>query len=117
MAASLGRKLGLVRLQGVIAVTLLTGAAVAVIGPVVFIGLVVPHIARVLAQLAGVGPDHRWLLPLSAVLAPCLLLAADIVGRLIARPDRDPGGHPRRLHRRPVLHRAGPPPTPRGAVT
>lgn len=86
VARSLGLRLGLVRVQGVVAVTLLTGGAVAVIGPVVFVGLVVPHIARVLAQYAGIGPDHRWLLPLSAVLAPCLLLAADIAGRLIARP-------------------------------
>ncbi|MGW0911831.1 FecCD family ABC transporter permease [Streptomyces sp. NPDC002784] len=86
VARSLGLRLGLVRVQGVVAVTLLTGGAVAVIGPVVFVGLVVPHIARVLAQLAGLGPDHRWLLPLSALLAPCLLLAADIAGRLIARP-------------------------------
>lgn len=86
VAASLGRRPGLVRLSGVTAITLLTGAAVAVIGPVVFIGLVVPHAARVLAQLAGIGPDQRWLLPLSAALAPCLLLAADIVGRMIARP-------------------------------
>ncbi|MGW8983780.1 MULTISPECIES: iron ABC transporter permease [unclassified Streptomyces] len=86
VAASLGRKLGLVRLQGVVAVTLLTGAAVAVIGPVVFLGLVVPHVARVLAQYAGLGPDHRWLLPLSAGLAAALLLGADILGRVIARP-------------------------------
>ncbi|WP_329126472.1 FecCD family ABC transporter permease [Streptomyces sp. NBC_01465] len=86
VAASLGRRLGLVRLQGVVAVTLLTGAAVAVIGPVVFIGLVVPHVARVLAQYAGLGPDHRWLLPLSAVLAGGLLLAADILGRVVDRP-------------------------------
>ncbi|MGW1544836.1 FecCD family ABC transporter permease [Streptomyces sp. NPDC002309] len=86
VAKSLGLKLGTVRVCGVVAVTLLTGGAVAVIGPVVFVGLVVPHIARVLSQYAGIGPDHRWLLPLSAVLAPCLLLAADITGRLIARP-------------------------------
>ncbi|MHA5054562.1 FecCD family ABC transporter permease [Streptomyces sp. SD15] len=86
VAASLGRRLGLVRLQGVTAVMLLTGASVAVIGPVVFLGLVVPHLARILAQRAGLGPDHRWLLPLSAALAPCLLLAADILGRLVDRP-------------------------------
>jgi iron complex transport system permease protein len=92
VAASLGRNLGLIRLQGVAAVTLLTGAAVAVIGPIVFIGLVVPHVARVLAQLAGIGPDHRWLLPLSAVLAPSLLLAADIIGRLVARPTEVQAG-------------------------
>ncbi|MGW2348909.1 FecCD family ABC transporter permease [Actinacidiphila glaucinigra] len=92
VAASLGRRLGLVRLQGVIAVMLLTGAAVAVIGPVVFLGLVVPHVARVLAQYAGIGPDHRWLLPLSAVLAPCLLLTADILGRVVARPTEVQAG-------------------------
>ncbi|MCM2430821.1 FecCD family ABC transporter permease [Streptomyces sp. RKAG337] len=86
VAASLGRRLGLVRLQGVIAVMLLTGASVAVVGPVVFLGLVVPHVARILAQYAGLGPDHRWLLPLSAALAPCLLLGADIIGRVVARP-------------------------------
>ncbi|MEV7990436.1 iron chelate uptake ABC transporter family permease subunit [Streptomyces sp. NPDC086077] len=86
VAKSLGLRLGTVRVCGVVAVTLLTGGAVAVIGPVVFVGLVVPHIARVLTQFAGIGPDHRWLLPLSAVLAPCLLLTADIVGRLVARP-------------------------------
>ena len=92
VAASLGRRLGLVRLQGVVAVMLLTGAAVAVIGPVVFLGLVVPHLARILAQQAGLGPDHRWLLPLSALLAPCLLLAADIVGRMVDRPTEIQAG-------------------------
>lgn len=92
VAAALGRRTGLVRVQGVTAVTLLTGGAVAVIGPVVFVGLVVPHIARALAQAAGIGPDHRWLLPMSAVLAPCLLLAADITGRLIARPTEIQAG-------------------------
>lgn len=86
VAASLGRRLGLVRLQGVLAVMLLTGAAVAVIGPIVFLGLIVPHVARVLAQWAGLGPDHRWLLPLSALIAPELLLAADIIGRMVRRP-------------------------------
>ncbi|MET8160024.1 iron ABC transporter permease [Sphaerisporangium sp. NPDC005289] len=92
VAASLGRRLGLVRLQGAVAVTLLTGAAVAVIGPVVFVGLVVPHAARILAQHTGFGPDHRLLLPLSAVLASCLVLAADIVGRVAARPTEIQAG-------------------------
>jgi iron complex transport system permease protein len=81
MATALGRRLGLVRIQGVVAVTLLTGAAVAVAGPIMFIGLVIPHVARFVT-----GPDHRWLLPYSMVLAPCLLLFADIIGRLVTRP-------------------------------
>ncbi|MGH3243109.1 MAG: FecCD family ABC transporter permease [Spirillospora sp.] len=82
VAASLGRRLRLIRMQGAIAVTLLTGAAVAVAGPIVFIGLVVPHAVRAIS-----GPDQRWLLPLTAVLASCLLLGADIAGRVVARPQ------------------------------
>lgn len=92
VAASLGRRPGLIRLQGVTAVMLLTGASVAVIGPVVFLGLVVPHMARVLAGYAGIGPDHRWLLPLSAALAPVLLLSADILGRMVERPTEIQAG-------------------------
>ena len=81
VAVALGRRVGLVRLRGALAITLLTGAAVAVVGPIVFLGLVVPHVARAIT-----GPDQRWLMPLAKVLAPVLLLAADIVGRVIARP-------------------------------
>ncbi|WP_344588256.1 FecCD family ABC transporter permease [Actinomadura vinacea] len=87
VAASLGRRLRLIRLQGVVAVTLLTGAAVAVAGPIVFVGLVVPHAVRAVS-----GPDQRWLLPLAALLAPCLLLAADIAGRVVARPEEIDAG-------------------------
>ncbi len=81
VATALGRRVALTRLQGAVAITLLTGAAVAVVGPIVFVGLVVPHVARAIT-----GPDHRWLLLYSMVLAPILVLAADIVGRVIARP-------------------------------
>ncbi|MEU5261454.1 iron chelate uptake ABC transporter family permease subunit [Amycolatopsis sp. NPDC021455] len=81
VAVALGRRLGPLRLRGALAVTLLTGASVAVAGPIVFLGLIVPHAVRFV-----IGPDHRWLLPYTAVLAPCLLLAADILGRVMARP-------------------------------
>lgn len=82
VAAALGRRLRRVRMLGALSVMLLTGAAVAVAGPIVFIGLVVPHAVRAFS-----GPDQRWLLPLTALLAPCLLLAADIAGRVVARPQ------------------------------
>jgi iron complex transport system permease protein len=81
VAKALGRRVGLVRLRGALAITLLTGSAVAVVGPIVFVGLVVPHVARVIT-----GPDQRWLLPFTMVLAPILVLAADIVGRVINPP-------------------------------
>lgn len=81
VATSLGRRVALVRFQGVAAVTLLAGSAASVAGPIVFVGLVVPHLARAIT-----GPDHRWLLPYAMVIAPCLVLVADIAGRVIARP-------------------------------
>ena len=82
LATALGRRLGWVRAQSVIAVTLLAGAAAAAVGPIVFIGLLVPHLARAIT-----GPDYRWILPFTLVLSPCLVLAADILGRLVARPQ------------------------------
>ena len=81
----LGRALGAhllrTRALGVLAITLLCGAAVAAAGPIGFVGLTVPHMARSLT-----GPDQRWVLPYSMVLAPILLLGSDVVGRVIARP-------------------------------
>ncbi|MFE9467606.1 FecCD family ABC transporter permease [Streptomyces virginiae] len=82
VATSLGQNVGLIRIRGIAAVTLLAGGAVALCGPIAFIGLVIPHMARRIT-----GPDHRWITVYSALLGPVLLLAADLVGRLIARPD------------------------------
>jgi iron complex transport system permease protein len=69
------------KVMGIGAVMLLTGAATAACGPIAFLGLVVPHVAR---QLAGV--DYRWVVPYAGLLGGVLLLAADVVGRLVARP-------------------------------
>ncbi len=81
VARSLGIPVRGVRLLGFVAAILLAGAAVAAAGPIVFVGLAVPHAARSI-----VGPDWRWVVPLSAVLGPTLLLAADVAARIIARP-------------------------------
>jgi iron complex transport system permease protein len=80
-ATALGLRSGRVRVLGIGASTLLAAAAVAAVGPVAFVGLAVPHVVR-----AFTGSDHRWLLPYCAVLGPVLLLGADVVGRVIARP-------------------------------
>lgn len=80
-ARALGVNTTLHRTVGVIVVAALAGVATAAAGPIGFIGLVVPHIARSLC-----GPDYRWLLPYSALCGAVLLLFADIVGRVIARP-------------------------------
>lgn len=81
LARSLGARMGATRVLTVAAVTLLCGAATAAAGPLVFIGLMVPHAVRWLT-----GPDQRWILPFCLVLAPVLLLSADILGRVIVYP-------------------------------
>lgn len=81
VARSLGSRVGAARAVSAASVVLLVGSAVAAAGPIGFVGLTVPHVARAIC-----GPDYRWVLPYSAVLAPLLLLVADIVGRVVARP-------------------------------
>jgi iron complex transport system permease protein len=81
LARSLGANITRTRVLAVIAVTLLAGAATAATGPIGFVGLMVPHIARWI-----VGPDQRWIFAFTVVGAPILLLAADITGRLVLRP-------------------------------
>jgi iron complex transport system permease protein len=78
LARSLGQRVLPARLTGLTAVTVLTGAATAAAGPIAFVGLVVPHVARTFT-----GPDHRWLVPVSAVIGADLLLLADVLGRVI----------------------------------
>ncbi|HEJ1245416.1 TPA: iron ABC transporter permease [Pseudomonas aeruginosa] len=78
---ALGVDLRLTWLLACLAVMLLAGAATALAGPIAFVGLVAPHLARLLA-----GPDQRWILPFSALIAAGLLLGADILGRLLAAP-------------------------------
>lgn len=87
VASSMGVNLVVTRLVAVAAVTLLAGGATAIAGPIAFIGLMVPHVARWI-----VGPDYRWIFAYTAVLAPTLLLAADIVGRVVLRPGELPAG-------------------------
>lgn len=82
VARSLGQRVALGRATSALAVVILAGAATAAAGPIGFIGLTIPHVAR-----AIVGPDYRWILPWSLVTAPILLLGADVVGRVISRPS------------------------------
>jgi iron complex transport system permease protein len=81
LARALGLRVGLARGVAAVSVVLLCGSATAAAGPILFVGLTVPHVARAIC-----GPDYRWILPYSAVLAPILLLGSDVVGRLVARP-------------------------------
>ena len=81
LAASLGTSVHRTRVLSIIAVTLLAGAATAAAGPIGFIGLMIPHIARWI-----VGPDQRWILSYSLILSPILLLGSDIIGRVVMKP-------------------------------
>jgi len=81
LASGLGERVAVARATAALGAILLCGAMTAVCGPIGFLGLVVPHVCRLL-----VGVDHRWLLPFSAIAGACLLVGADVVGRIIARP-------------------------------
>lgn len=81
LATGLGERVGRTRLLCGIGAVILCGAATAVAGPIAFVGLLIPHLCRLL-----VGADYRWILTFSIVLGACLILAADIIGRVITRP-------------------------------
>jgi ABC-type Fe3+-siderophore transport system permease subunit len=87
LAAAQGVRLVRTRVLTVIALTLLAGGATAIAGPIGFVGLMVPHVAR-----WYVGPDQRWIIAYSVVLAPGLLLASDILGRIVMYPSEIPVG-------------------------
>ncbi|MFK0120673.1 FecCD family ABC transporter permease [Streptomyces sp. NPDC090994] len=81
-ARALGAHLTRTRALAMLAATVLCGAATAACGPIVFVGLMVPHVVR-----SFTGPDLRWILPYATVLSPVLLLGADVLGRIVARPS------------------------------
>ena len=83
----LGLRVGQVRLLIGLVVIVLAGTSVAMAGLIGFVGLIVPHMARGLF-----GTDHRWLLPLSAIIGATLLLAADTIARLVIPPQEIPVG-------------------------
>lgn len=87
LASSLGTHVLRTRVLAVVAITLLAGGATAIAGPVAFVGLMVPHVARWI-----VGPDQRWILPYSAVVAPTVLLVSDVIGRVVLWPSEVPVG-------------------------
>jgi iron complex transport system permease protein len=80
-AKALGANLNRTRALSMLAATVLCGAATAACGPIMFVGLMVPHVVR-----SFTGPDLRWILPYAAILSPVLLLGADVLGRIVARP-------------------------------
>jgi iron complex transport system permease protein len=81
-AAGLGARVAWARGGAALGAVLLCGATTAICGPIGFVGLVVPHLCRLL-----IGVDHRWLLPFSAMTGAILLVLADVAGRLAARPS------------------------------
>ncbi|MGK5642278.1 FecCD family ABC transporter permease [Streptomyces sp. URMC 126] len=87
VARGLGRNVAAVRIAAGTGATVLTGVGVAAAGPIAFVGLAVPHIARAL-----VGGDHRRLLPMAALLGPVVLLLSDVVGRVIYADSEVPAG-------------------------
>ena len=86
-AVALGVNVGRLRCVSGLLITLIAATVVSFTGVIGFVGLVAPHIARLL-----VGGDHRVLFPVSALLGGCLLILADLVGRTVASPVVIPVG-------------------------
>lgn len=82
LASSLGENVVVARVLSSLGAVMLCGAVTAVCGPIGFVGLAVPHVCRLL-----VGVDHRWLLPFSAMAGASLLIGADVLGRIMVRPN------------------------------
>ncbi|BAS15590.1 probable siderophore transport system permease protein YfiZ [Arthrobacter sp. Hiyo8] len=87
VARGLGQNVTLARGVTALGIVLLCGSATALAGPIGFVGLVVPHAVRFFT-----GPDYRWILPFSMVLAPALLLVSDVIGRVVLLPGEVPAG-------------------------
>ena len=87
LARGLGQNLLFARIVCAVAIVLLCGSATAMAGPIVFVGLAVPHVARWIT-----GPDYRLIIAFSALFGPTLLVAADVLGRVIAQPGEIEAG-------------------------
>lgn len=87
LARGLGQSVAVSRAIAAVAIVLLCGTATALAGPIVFVGLVIPHLVRPLT-----GPDYRWILAYAAALGPVLLLSADVAGRLLSYPGEIEAG-------------------------
>ncbi|NMD72605.1 iron ABC transporter permease [Bacillus sp. DNRA2] len=87
VATGLGLNTVFIKITIGILVILLAGGSVAVAGPIGFVGIVIPHIAR-----SMMGVDHRWVIPFSGILGAILLLMADIAARYLLMPSEVPVG-------------------------
>ncbi len=86
-ATGLGHSVARTRTLGIVATVLLCGGATSIAGPIVFVGLLVPHALRAL-----VGGDYRWLLAIGAPAGAIVLVTADVLGRVIAPPGEVQAG-------------------------
>lgn len=87
IATGLGQNNLLIKITGILATLILTGAAVSIAGSIGFVGLIVPHITRFI-----MGTDYRWIIPASAVFGALLLVVADVISRLMNAPFETPVG-------------------------
>ncbi len=87
VAVGLGQRTAWVKALAAVAVVLLAGSAVAIAGPIGFVGLVIPHAVRFF-----VGVDYRWIMPYAALFGAVLLVSADIAARVVVRPQELPVG-------------------------
>jgi len=86
-ATGLGQKTWLIQMLTIISVGIMTGVGVALAGKIAFIGLIIPHIARLL-----VGEDYKWVIPCSGIIGGIFLAVCDIISRFVHYPFETPIG-------------------------
>jgi iron complex transport system permease protein len=86
-ARHLGIRVDVVKRRLILMTAMAIGISVAVAGMIAFVGLIVPHMIRLL-----IGPDHRYLIPASALAGAMLLIVADTVARIVVAPAELPAG-------------------------
>lgn len=87
ISTGLGMRIRLVKALSTLVVLVLTGLSVIIVGPVGFVGLIVPHLTRHL-----VGVDYRYIIPAAALYGPLLTVTADLIGRMMNKPFETPMG-------------------------
>ncbi|MGY0692812.1 FecCD family ABC transporter permease [Virgibacillus sp. FSP13] len=87
VSTGLGQNNLVTKIIGIVAVLVLTGAAVSIAGTVAFVGLIIPHITRFI-----MGTDYRWIIPSSALFGALLLVLSDVTARLVNAPFETPVG-------------------------
>jgi iron complex transport system permease protein len=87
VSTNLGERTGLIKTLAILAVVILTGTTVALVGKIGFVGLIIPHMTRFL-----IGIDYKWLIPCAGAIGAVFLALCDVISRFVNYPFETPIG-------------------------